>query len=105
MKYDDLVNVVDNIKGKLDDTESALISDDLLSIMSNYKGTLDTLDEKNEDIKKLQNEKEELLKVNGKLFQKIGFENEEKTQPTLDTPKKEETISISDIINEKGDLI
>lgn len=107
MKYDDLQKVVDNIKSNLDDTQSAMISDDLLSIMSNYKNTLDEVDTKEKEIKSLQNEKEELLKVNGKLFQRIGFDDKGTNATGTPTPEesKEEKISINDIINDKGDMI
>ena len=50
----------------------------------------------------LKKDKDELLKVNGKLFQKIGFEKEEE-KPTL--PQEQAEIKIEDIINDKGELI
>ena len=52
-------------------------------------------------IKKMKHLKK--LKVNGKLFQKIGFEKEEE-KPTLAQEEQPE-IKIEDIINDKGELI
>ena len=43
------------------------------------------------------------MKVNGKLFQKIGFEKEEpKTENNIED---KEEIKIEDVIDEKGDII
>ena len=50
-------------------------------------------------------EKEELLKVNGKLYQKIGFDKEDAIEEKKDDVKDEEEIKIEDVIDEKGDLI
>lgn len=98
---EDFNNAIETIKGKLDDTNSALISDDLLSMKAGFDGALSSNKEKDATIEKLNNEKDELIKVNGKLFQKIGYP---------DTSKKEDEetddkISLNDIINEKGELI
>lgn len=98
---EDFNNAIETIKSKLDETNSALISDDLLSMKAGFDGALSSNKEKDDTIEKLNNEKDELIKVNGKLFQKIGYS---------DTSKKEEEetddkISLNDIINEKGELI
>ena len=45
---------------------------------------------------------QELSKVNGSLFQKIGFE--EKDEKT-DGEEDEEQITIDDLIDEKGEII
>ena len=48
---------------------------------------------------------EELLKVNGKLYQKIGFDKEDEPDPEPTEEKEDEEIKIEDVIDEKGDLI
>ena len=53
---------------------------------------------------RLQRLKLELLKVNGKLYQRIGFDKEEK-EDNIEDAKDEEEIKIEDVIDEKGDLI
>lgn len=105
MNYEELENVINKLKSELDETTVALISDDLLNIMSNYKNIIDERDSKDEEIEKLKSDKEELLKVNGKLFQKIGFENEEKDEETKEREDEEDKVEIEDIIDEKGDMI
>ena len=99
-QYEELIN---GLKAKLDDTTQALVSEDLINLMSNYVTVLDELSSKDESLTKLISDNEELLKVNGRLFQKLGFENkEEEKQEEL---KTDEEIKIEDVINEKGDLI
>lgn len=95
--------LINDVKGKLNETDSALISDDLLGIISTYSNILDENESLKEEKAKLEGEKEELLKVNGKLFQKVGFEKEEIKEDVVND--EEEEIKIEDIIDEKGDLI
>lgn len=103
MTKEDYSKLVTSVKEKLDETTQAIVSDDFLNLISTYNLLADELDEKNETIQKLTSDNEELLKVNGKLFQKIGFEKPETNEENLD--KKEDEIKIEDIIDEKGELI
>lgn len=99
---EELETLINKIKESMDETASALASEDLLTIVSNYNTALEEITSLNEKLNSALSDKEELLKANGKLFQKIGF----------DEPKKEEEkesemdeIKIEDIIDEKGDFI
>lgn len=103
LSYEDLEKLINSIKEKLDETTSALVSEDLLNVISNYKLGIDKIAELSNDIEKLQTDKDELLKVNGRLFQKVGFDKEEKEEK-IDTPDTEE-LKVEDVINEKGELI
>ena len=102
LKKEEYETLINKIKGNIDDTQGALISEDLLSVVSNYNSALDEIDKINKENETLKKDKDELLKVNGKLFQKIGFEKEEE-KPTL--PQEQAEINIEDIINDKGELI
>ena len=103
LKKEEYETLINKIKGNIDDTQGALISEDLLSVVSNYNSALDESDKINKENETLKKDKDELLKVNGKLFQKIGFEKEEE-KPTL--PQEEQAeIKIEDTINDKGELI
>ena len=55
-------------------------------------------------MKKLEEDNAELLKVNGKLFQKIGFDKEEEEEVEEKVEDVEE-VKIEDVIDEKGELI
>ena len=106
LNIDELKVLVEKIKEGLDDTASALISEDLLSIVSNYQLALDKIAEITEEVDKLKVDNEELLKVNGRLFQKIGFDEDIKDESAeLPSDEKEEEITVEDVIDEKGELI
>lgn len=95
--------IVSDLKEKLDETNSALISDELISLESAYSNVVDEKEEVEKDIEKLKNEKDELIKVNGKLYQRIGFEDKEEVKE--ETKDEEDEIKIEDVINEKGEMI
>lgn len=99
---EELETLINKIKDGLDDTASALVSEDLLTIISNYTLALDNIAELNDKLDKVMADKEELLKANGKLFQKIGFD--EPKNNDVKTEEKEDEIKIEDIIDEKGDF-
>ena len=103
---EDFEKIIADTREKLDDKSQALISEDMLGIMGNVNSLLTTLNDREEELKKLKSENDELLKVNGRLFQRIGFEKEEKkeTMP-INQEVTEEKIGIGNLINEKGELI
>lgn len=105
LKKDDVANIINGVKGKLDETQQALISEDLLNLQSSYINDIDEHDKLQSDYNNLSNEKEELLKVNGRLYQKIGYEKIEEPKPTITPQNETSKYSINDIINEKGELI
>lgn len=106
LSIDELKTLIDKIKEGLDETASALISEDLLSIVSTYQLALDEIAKKSEELEKLVADNEELLKVNGRLFQKIGFEEDIKDESEeLKSEGEEEEITLDEVIDEKGELI
>ena len=106
MSKDDFAKIIDALKEKLDETTNALVSEELLAILSAYNTAVDDNETSVAEIEKLKGEKEELLKVNGKLYQKIGFDKEDESDPEpTEDEKEDEEITIDDVIDEKGDLI
>ena len=105
MSKDDFAKIIDALKEKLDETTNALVSEELLAILSAYNTAVDDNETSVAEIEKLKGEKEELLKVNGKLYQKIGFDKEDEPDPEPTEEKEDEEIKIEDVIDEKGDLI
>ena len=85
--------LINNLRDKLDETTVALVSEEILATISAYNNGFDEYEKSVEEVEKLKGEKEELLKVNGKLYQRIGFDREEKED------------KIEDVIDEKGELI
>ena len=103
INFEEFENLINDIKSSLDDTTSALLSEKLLNVVSNYKIGVDKIEEMTKDLEKIKNEKDELLKVNGKLFQQIGFDKVEDEELKEDI--KNDEIDINEIINEKGEII
>ena len=103
INFEEFENLINDIKSSLDDTTSALLSEKLLNVVSNYKIGIDKIEEMTKDLEKIKNEKDELLKVNGKLFQQIGFDKVEDEE--LKEDSKNDEIDINEIINEKGEII
>lgn len=99
---EELETYISDMRNQLDENTSALLSENFLSIIANYGNALDRIVELETENTNLKNTNDELLKVNGKLFQKIGFEKEEIEEKTEETP---EEIKIEDVVNEKGELI
>lgn len=96
-------SLINSIKEKLDETTQALVSEDLLGVLSSYSNAVDEIASLGEKLTKMESDNAELLKVNGKLFQKIGFEKEEEEETPLEEEKEE--ISIEEVVDEKGELI
>lgn len=105
LSKEDFEKLVNKIKDGLDETTSALISEDLLSVISNYNIAVDTVEETKTENEKLKADKDELLKVNGRLFQKIGFDKEESEDVKEEKEDDKEEIKIEDVIDEKGEII
>lgn len=107
MKKEDFEKLVNDVRDKLDETQRALVSEDFLNIMSAYNTTFDEMDRDKYEIAKLNQDKQDLLIANGKLFQKVGIEKEEKKEEKEE--KKEEVKSdeelIDDLIDERGEII
>ena len=102
---EDFEKLINNLREKLDETTAALVSEEVLATISAYNNGFDEYEKSVEEVEKLKNEKEELLKVNGKLYQKIGFDKEDVIDEKKDDDKEVEEIAIEDVIDEKGDLI
>ena len=106
MTYEELETLTNGMRERLGEENSALVSEDLLNVLSSYKGVLDKIAELTSENEKLKADKEELLKTNGKLFQKIGFEKEEEAEEVTEEPEEVSTEEIiEDLIDEKGEIV
>ena len=101
---EEVEKIIEALKGKLDETTNALVSDELVSILGAVSGIDEKIAELNDTIETLKSEKEEILKVNGKLYQKIGFD-EPAEETSEETPEEEVEEKIEDIIDEKGNIL
>ena len=103
MNKEEFESIINGIKDGLDETNGALISEDLLKIVASYSNALADIEEKRAKIEELSKTNEDLLKVNGRLFQEIGFDKKEEEKEEM--KEEVEEISVEDIIDEKGELI
>lgn len=111
MTREEFKTLIEKIKEKLDETTGALLAEDLIAILSAYNGKMEEIDKLVEENMNLKKDNEEILKVNGQLFQKVGsIPSEKNTEEKIiddgkEEIKEEEKITIEDVIDEKGDLI
>lgn len=105
LSKEEFEKLINNLRDKLDDTTGALVSDEILAAISAYNNGFDEYEKTTQEVEKLKGEKEELLKVNGKLYQRIGFDKEEEKEDNKVDDDEKEEIKIEDVIDEKGDLI
>ena len=110
MTREEFKSLVDGIKEKLDETSGALLAEDLIAILSAFNAKTEEVEKLAKENIKLKTDNEEILKVNGQLFQKVGSIPKEKNieEKIIDDgkeeEKEEEKITIEDVIDEKGDL-
>ena len=105
LSKEEFEKLINNLRDKLDETTVALVSEEILATLSAYNNGFDEYEKSVEEVEKLKGEKEELLKVNGKLYQRIGFDKEDAIEENKEDDKEEEEIKIEDVIDEKGELI
>lgn len=98
----DFEQLITNLRDKLDDSTKGAVSEELLAIVGELRSQKQAIDDNNGIIDNLKKENEELLKTNGRLFQKIGFDKKESEEPKQE---EEKVINIADIIDDKGNLI
>lgn len=106
MTYEELETLTNGMRERLGEENSALVSEDLLNVLSSYKANLERIAELTSENEKLKADKEELLKTNGKLFQKIGFEKEEEAEEVAEESEEVSTEEIiEELIDEKGEIV
>lgn len=102
MNKEEFETLINSVKGKVNETDSALISEDLLGITGNYYSALDKIAEMESLNEKLEKDNKDLIMANGRLFQKLGFQKEEVKYDVQEQDEDEE-IRLEDIIDEKGE--
>lgn len=103
MTQEDFEKIQNNIREKLGDENMALISDDITTLMTNNSNQNSEISSKDNTIKKLQDDKNNLIQTNGNLMQKISMGFEEDF--TISKNKEEnKTYSIKDSLDEKGNF-
>lgn len=105
---EEFANRMQKIKDSIPETERAMMSEDLLDLESSIITLIDDVISKDEKIVSMTKEHDDLLKVNGRLAQRISFDSSKGTTFNSAvagaTPEEDSKIELSNFINEKGEL-
>lgn len=104
MKEEDLKNTIDNIKTKLGEENSALISDDLGILITKNTEIQKEIKTKDEEISGLNDKVNKLVLANSSLLQQIPMGDD----PTTSKSKKEDDdkpFSYKSLFDKKGNFI
>lgn len=101
---DNIEEMITALRDKLDESSKAKVSEELLAVMGVMRGQQEELATRQQTIDHLTQENNELLKTNGKLFQRIGFDRP--AEQSIVLPEKEEKLlDINDVIDSRGNII
>lgn len=102
MKQDDMKKLTDSIQEKIGKEASGLIADDLGTLITDNAQMNSTLDNRNLEIEKLKQDKENLITTNGNLLQQIGMGEEIPRKVKEKTEEKPKVFSFKTAFDEKG---
>ena len=102
MKNEELAVITDSIKEKLGEESIALIADDLGLLMSENNRIYTTMNSKDEEITRLKENNERLVKANANLLQRVPIVPEKPVRKEESSTKK--SISLNDCFDERGNF-
>lgn len=88
MKIEDFKKQTEDLQSKIGKEKASLIADNIATLISDNMQVNKILDEKDEEIKKLTEDKENLMTTNMNLLQQIPMSEE--TKPSIDKKEKED---------------
>lgn len=101
MKNEELAVITDSIKEKLGDVATAQIADDLGLLMSENNKVYSDIQSKDEEIQKLKETNDRLVKANANLLQRVPIAAPEPVSVKEETKK---VISWDDCFDKKGNF-
>lgn len=106
MESKDFNNLIDGIKEKLGEENTSLIADDLGLLITDNSQMNSELDNKNNTIEKLKNDKETLIKTNGNLLQQVAMgEQDNNFNMNNKEESKKEPFSFKKQFDKNGEFI
>lgn len=103
MKEEDLKNTIDNIKTKLGEENSALISDDLGILITKNTEIQKEIKTKDEEISGLNDKVNKLVLANSSLLQQIPMGDEQ--SPKSKKEDDDKPFSYKSLFDKKGNFI
>ena len=108
MQTEDFNKLINGVREKLGEENTSLIADDLAILLSDNTQVNTELENKDNEISKLQTDKENLIKVNGNLLQQVTDGKEEDVFNINNEKEKEnkkEPFSFKKQFDEFGNFI
>lgn len=106
MKNEDFENLINSMRTKLGEENSALIADDLGTLITDNSQMNNDLKNRDSQISKLKQDKENLITSNGNLLQQISMGDDISSRPSSKKEEKEEKeFSFKSCFDEKGNFI
>lgn len=107
MKNEDFKKITDNMQNKLGKEKSSLVADDFAKIISDNMQVNKELQEKEKEIEKLKQEKENLMTTNMNLLQQLpmGEDNIQKKEEKEEIKKpKASAFDYKEVFDENGNF-
>lgn len=106
MKTEDFENIINSMRTKLGEENSALIADDLGTLITDNTQMNSEIKTKDTQISKLKQDKENLITSNGNLLQQISMGDDTSSRPSNKKEEKEDKkFSFKSCFDEKGNFI
>ena len=104
MQEKDFEKLTSGIQEKLGEEYSAKIADDIATLITDNSSINKTLKEKDAMIKKLKEDKEALIQVNGNLLQQVAMGEEETHIKEAEEEKPKEPFNYRSVFDENGNF-
>lgn len=101
MKNTEFQDKMNSIQEKIGEDSSSLIMDDIGLLLTDNQNMNKTIEDKDEEIKKLKARNESLMNVNANLLQQIPMGNEDDLKPEGTEEKKKEPFDFRTAFDEK----
>ena len=105
MKNEDMECLTNRIREKIGDENVALISDELGLLITDTVNVNTELENKDKQIEKLKDDKDNLLTTNSKLFQQVSQALDVKAINENKDEKEQKKFSFKDCFDKKGNFI
>lgn len=102
MNNEELKAITSSIEEKLGKESSALIADDIGDLILKNNQIFESMQEKNEEINRLRDDKDKLIASNGKLLQQIPMAFEE--APKQESKEEIKSFNFRNAFDSKGNF-
>ncbi len=102
MKQDEMKKLTDSIQEKIGKDASALIADDLGILITDNAQMNTNIENRESEIDKLKQDKENLITTNGNLLQQIGMGEEQPLHKKETIEEKPKVFSFKTAFDDKG---